>query len=262
MHKKLEEIIQKTKQELILRKKETSLKKLNQIILQTAVHSQFFNNLKNLEKLGLIAEIKIASPIDGLIIPEDTDIEKRILSYKNAGADAISIITERNFFLGDYSLVPIAKGLSNLPILQKDFVIDPYQIYESKSLGADALLLIARLVDKDQLVAFVDICHEIGLDPVVEINSLEDLEKAYQTNTPTIAVNARDLNTFKMDINKACELLKLIPAKYLKLGFSAIESKKDAQKYRSSGADAVLIGTALMKTDNPQKLIKEVIKND
>ncbi|MBU4016953.1 indole-3-glycerol phosphate synthase TrpC [Patescibacteria group bacterium] len=245
--------------------------------------------------IAVIAEVKFASPsmedIDLSIRPHpDTlprsgrgqalkgeenelsifdmskDLVKRVKEYESAGAEAISIITEQHFFKGDPSFVTIVKNAVALPILQKDFVIDEYQIYEARlrpdfaevtsgrqgfggqACGADALLLIARIVDKKTLRHFVDVCFEEGIEPVVEIFSEEDLEKAAATKTRFVAVNSRDLDTFEVDVEKACELMKKIPERFIRLGFSGIQSAVEVQNYKNAGAKGVLVGTALMRT--------------
>jgi len=215
-------------------------------------------------EFGIIGEIKLASPLAGqLANPEEVlDIA---LEYKQSlpsedskkgGADAISIITEKYFFKGDINFIKQVKEETGLPVLQKDFVVDPYQIYESRVNGADALLLIAKIISPDQLKRFVGLCLEIGLEPVVEINDEFDLENALGTNTRIIAVNGRDLDTFEVDVERACELIGKIPDKFLKLGFSGVNSKKEAEKYRKAGARGILVGTSLMKSRKKKEFLE------
>lgn len=207
------------------------------------------------EKFGIIAEIKLASPSAGDLADRDQVLE--IASeYKKGGADAISIITERHFFKGEVEFITKVKDETGLPILQKDFVVDDYQIYESRLSGADALLLIAKIVSKKQLKEFVDFCFEIGLEPVVEVNDVFDLENALESGSRIIAVNARDLDTFKVDLEKASELLKRIPDNYLKLGFSGVSSKGEVEMYKQAGVNGVLIGTALMKSEKKKEFLE------
>lgn len=208
--------------------------------------------------IGLIAEIKLVSPTEGRL-GEEVDIPNRLKNYQNAGADAVSVITEKKTFKGRPDLVTIIKrNSSNLPILQKDFVIDDFQIEESRRLGADALLLIARIVNGIVLKRYVKHCKEKGLEPVVEICNLDDLAKAIKSGTEIIAVNARDLDTFEVDVDRACDLLKKVPDKFIKLGFSGIHSRVEVEKYKQAGVKAVLVGTKLMKTNDITKFIKEL----
>jgi len=215
-----------------------------------------FRNLFSREKIGLIAEVKFASPTHTNLGSHE-ELLKRVKAYKEAGASAISLITEKYYFKGDGTFVEQVKNEVSLPVLQKDFVIDMAQIHEAKQFGSDALLLIARLVTTEQLQQFVDICLSIGIEPVVEINNEEDLQKALETKTKIIAVNARDLETFSIDIDRACLFIKKIPSHFIKLAFSGINSSAEVAQYKESGANGVLVGTSLMKAKN----IGEFIKN-
>ncbi len=199
--------------------------------------------------VAIIAEIKLASPSESLLGSEDNLIE-RVKQYEEAGVDAISVVTEKHFFKGDPSFISKVKQAVSISVLQKDFVIDEYQIYEAKKMGADAILLIARLVEKKVLKHFVELCFAGGIEPVVEVHKAEDLEKALATSTKIIAVNARDLDTFAVDVKKACKLLKSIPKKYIRLGFSGVSSRREKEQYEKAGASGILIGTSLMQTAN------------
>lgn len=205
--------------------------------------------------ISIIAEIKLASPTEVNLGSPD-EILDRAVEYEKAGAEAISFITEKSVFKGDIKYISRIKSEIKLPVLQKDFVVDTYQIYEAKIAGSDALLLIAKILTGEKLIKFVNTCLKIGLEPVVEINDEEDLEKALGTQTKIIAVNARNLSDLEVDVDKACELLNNIPAKFLKLGFSGIASIAEVEKYQKAGARAVLVGTNLMKSENPKEFLK------
>lgn len=238
MHKILKQIVQK---------KQVDLNKLKQ--------GGFLNLSEN--KMVIIAEIKLSSPT----VPHlgsEKDIVKRAVDYDQAGADAISIITEKHFFKGRPEFISRIKKNINIPILEKDFVIDPYQIYEAKIIGANALLLIAKIVNKKTLIKFVAICQKIGLEPIVEINDEDDFKKALATSTKIIAVNARNLETFVVDVDVACKLIKKVPDRFIKLGFSGIKSSSEVKKYQQTGVKGVLVGTSLMKTKNIKSFIKEL----
>lgn len=255
MNQILEQIIDDTKKRLKQRKSLTSITELDRSVRKLNTKGNFLAQLsKNNLRPGFIAEIKLASPSVG-DLGEESEIETRVQIYKELGADAISVITEKDHFLGDLSFINRVKKQVGLPVLQKDFVVDMYQIYESKVTGADALLLIAKIIPPDTLKDFVDIALELNLEPVVEINDEYDLSIALQTQTRIIAVNARNLDDFSIDTTSACKLLKQIPDTYFKLGFSGISSKKDILRYQENGAKGVLVGSSIMK--NP-KLIKEL----
>ncbi len=209
---------------------------------------------KKSKDIAIIAEVKFASPtIPYLGSPGD--LRTRVKEYERAGADAISIITEKHFFKGDIGFVSQVKKVVKIPVLQKDFIIDPYQIYEAKSAGSNALLFIARLVSKEKLQIFVLLAQKLGIEPIIEVFNEKDLKKAVATKTLFIAVNARDLETFIVDVPKACELIKNIPDRFIKLGFSGIESKKEVMMYKNAGAKGVLVGTSLMKANNITKFL-------
>lgn len=208
---------------------------------------------------AFIGEIKLASPTMSSIHSKINIIQQAI-EYENADLDAISIITEKHFFKGDPSFIPKIKKKIKLPILQKDFIIDESQIYEAKQLKSNALLLIAKLVDEHTLIRFVSLCQNLEIEPIVEIHNDEDLYKAVATNTSIIAVNARNLETFEMNVETACKLIKKIPNRFIKLGFSGIKSSKEVKKYKSSGAKGVLIGSSLMKTKNISTFISSLRK--
>jgi indole-3-glycerol phosphate synthase len=246
----LEEIIKIKKQELSLKTQNTlEIGKFEnrQVRESESRFIKIFQNGNN--KIKLITELKFASPTNPQIGKQEELLERAKL-YENSGADAISIITEKHFFKGDLSFISKVKETISLPILQKDFIIDPQQIYEAKEIGSDALLLIARIISGLELKNFVSLCLLLGIEPVVEINSEEDLEKALTTEAKIIAVNARDLETFEIDISKACKLIKKIPDTLIKLGFSGVTGVKEILLYKEADAVGVLVGTSLMKTKN------------
>lgn len=255
MHRILQDIITSTAEEIEKRKGESSIEDLF-----SYGHLSFKEYILNprIGDIGLIAEVKLASPAEGKL-GEKVDVLNRLQEYQNAGADAVSIITENKTFRGSLDLLSIVKKSTlGLPILQKDFIIDDFQIEEASKLGADALLLIARIVNATELQRFVKQCKEKGLEPVVEVCSLDDLSNAITCGTEIIAVNARDLDTFEVDVDKACNILKRIPEKFIKLGFSGIHSRAEVAKYKNAGAKAVLVGTKLMKTTDIKSFIKEL----
>jgi indole-3-glycerol phosphate synthase len=249
----LDKIVANKKLDLVQETQITSLS--DPQIIKKSVFRELFQTRD--KKIRLIAEIKFASPTNPTIGSQE-DLLERANAYEKAGADAISIITEKHFFKGDVAFVPQIKNHVLLQVLQKDFVIDPQQIYQAREVRSDALLLIARLVDKEKLKEFVNLCFALKIEPVVEINNEEDLEKAIATDTKIIAVNARDLETFEIDVSKACRLIKKIPDHFITLGFSGIISSKEVLLYKQSGAVGVLVGTSLMKTKNIYNFIKDL----
>ena len=201
------------------------------------------------EDISIIAEIKLASPSEGRL-GDKNQIEKRAIMYEKSFADAISVVVDKKYFAGELEFIRLIKNVVSLPILAKDFIIDPYQIYEMKTYGADAILIIAKISKVNQLVKLVKLSKELNIEPVVEVQTEQELENALNTDTKIIAVNARDLDTFKIDIGMACRLLQRIPQKYVTLGFSGILGRSEVEKYKKAGAKGVLVGTSLMKAGN------------
>jgi indole-3-glycerol phosphate synthase len=255
----LKQIIEKKRLD-ILKTQKTQFAEKSEYLTSRESNSSSFMKIfddKNKDRIKLIAEIKIASPMNPYLGSAEKLLE-RARKYEEVGADAVSIITEKHYFKGDISFVSKVKQHVSLPILQKDFIIDSVQIHEAKKAGADALLLIARLTNAKQLEEFVDLCFALQIEPVVEINNKEDLEKAVSSPTNIIAVNARDLDTLKIDVQNACLLVQKIPDSFIKLGFSGIQSAHEVLQYKNAGAKGVLVGTSLMKTKGITGFIKSL----
>lgn len=254
MNNMINQIINENRKDLLLRKTATPVSVLKDRLRKTSPGLNFVDVFKD---FNIIAEIKLASPSAGEL-EKSENLPLLAKEYKEGGAGAISVVTEKYFFKGDASFIGDVKKITDLPILQKDFIVDEYQIYEAGLAGADALLLIAKMINLPSLKKFVGVCLKIGIEPVVEINDRKDLEKALKTDTRIIAVNARNLNTFEIDIESACLLLREIPNKYIKLGFSGINSVDEVKKYKNAGAKGVLIGTTLIKSKNRKGILKEL----
>lgn len=258
MHTKLEEILNRTKEDLVRRKKQASIEVLKKSVGKMSTKS-FIKAIKNPKNgsIAIIGEIKLASPSENNLGTSE-DIQTRVRKYEQAGVDAISVVTEKHFFKGDAEFVGQIKSMVFLPVLQKDFILDSYQLYEAKIAGADAILLIARILSEVELTSLVKEAKQIGVEPVVEVQSIEDLKKAQVTEAEIIAVNARDLDTFEVNIDKACALLREISSSYLRLGFSGVSGRIDAKKYKNAGANGILIGTSLMKTRNISQFLERI----
>lgn len=258
MHNKLKEIIAKTKNDLLIRKQNTPPNLLQARAGKNTVR-QFRKAMKFPKKgsLAIIAEIKLASPTQRYL-GDQAELLSRVKEYEKAGVDAVSIVTEKNFFKGDIKFVEVIKQTTSLPVLQKDFIVDSYQIYEARIAGADAVLIIAKILSEKDLLFLVDLANKVGLEPIVEINGKDDLKKAIATKTEIIAVNARDLDTFEVDIDRACNLLQEIPDNFTKLGFSGIRGVKDVKRYKNAGANGILIGTSLMKAKNISSFLERI----
>lgn len=223
--------------------------------IQTRKNTIFSKTLLSAKGIAIIGELKFASPTDHSIGSKKLLVRK-IKEYEDAGISALSIVTEPHFFQGDIGYIAKAKKVSDLPILQKDFIIDEKQIYEAAFLGVDALLLIARILKSRELKEYVSLCKKLGIEPIVEVAREEDIQSAITSGTDIIAINARDLDTFTVNIRKACELLKMIPDSFIKLGFSGVKTQEDMDMYNKAGVQGVLIGISLMKTENVSDFLR------
>ena len=255
---KLAQIIEYKSQEVYVRKKKLPQKKIIQKLKNThIIIRDFYKALNKKDSITLIAEIKKASPSLG-DINLNVDIIKQAKIYTQAGADAISVLTDKKFFKGDLEYLAKVKKVTNLPILQKDFIIDHYQIHEAKHLGADAILLIANVLKADYLNELVNLTHQLGLKCLVETHTKEDIQKALTTKAKIIGINARDLNTFKIDIKNIINIAHLIPNDRLLVAESGIKTGEDVLKLKKAGAKSILIGTTLMQADDVEAKIKEL----
>lgn len=221
---------------------------------------RFLNTLKRNE-FSLICEVKKASPSKGIISEEFPyiDIAK---SYENAGADCVSCLTEPKWFLGSDKIFREIRAEISLPMIRKDFTIDEYQLYEAKCMGADCVLLICALLDTETLKKHLKICNELGLSALVEAHNEDEIRSAVSAGAEMIGVNNRNLKDFSVNIDNSAKLKSLIPQNVVFVAESGIKSPHDAKMLRKAGAKALLIGEALMRTENKAEFIaqcKEVV---
>ncbi len=209
-------------------------------------------------EIKIIAEIKRASPSRG-IIRQDFYPEEIARIYQKAGACAISVLTEEEFFLGNLELLSMIAGVVTIPILRKDFIIDKYQIYQSRAYGADTILLMSNILDEKKLKEFIEIARKIGMEPLVEVHTEEDLKKGLDCGAEIIGINNRDLNTFKVDISVTEKLIRYIPDDKIVISESGINSREDLIRLKSLGVDGFLIGEAFMRENNIEKKVSEFI---
>ncbi len=210
-------------------------------------------------RVNLIAEIKFASPSAGLI-RQRTDPCRIGRIYETAGAAAISLITDRQFFDGSTDDLPRLKRAVSLPILRKDFILDPIQVRESFLYGADAVLLIARILSKETLRELVVLSSEFGLTPLTEVHDPEDLGKALDCGARLIGINNRNLETFNVDIQTTFELAPRVPAGCILISESGISNAEDVRSLKRTGIHAVLVGTSLMNSADEGAKVKELVQ--
>jgi indole-3-glycerol phosphate synthase len=209
-------------------------------------------------KMCLIAEIKKASPSKG-VLKEDFNPVKIARDYQTAGACALSVLTEAQFFGGNNSFIGSVKNAVKLPVLRKDFIIDEYQVYQSALLEADCILLIAEILDTKRIEDFLLTAKQLNMDVLVEANSDEALDKAVSSGAKLIGINNRDLNTFKVDIDTTRRLIKKIPKGKIIVSESGIRTAADVKMLESLGVNAVLIGETFMQAQDIPAKIREVM---
>lgn len=207
------------------------------------------------EPLSVIAEVKRASPSAGAIV-ESLDPVAQAKSYEAGGAAAISVLTERSHFHGSVLDIQAIRPQVGLPLLRKDFLVDPAQLIEARANGADAVLLIVASLSDDELAAMLAAAADLGLGALVESHSDVDLQRALSTGAPVIGVNARDLETLQVDFDAALERLATVPGDRVAVLESGVDSAERARAAAEAGASAILVGEALMRSSDPAGLIR------
>ncbi|OPX18592.1 hypothetical protein BXT86_00395 [candidate division WOR-3 bacterium 4484_100] len=209
---------------------------------------------------AVIAEVKRFSPSAGIIV-KDFDLQKIVCSYETDGASALSILTDYVFFGGRDGFIFQAKRLVNLPILRKDFIIDEYQVFESRWLGADAILLIARLFTQNRLSALIELAQDIGLACLIEVHNLDELRMVLKTPAQMIGINNRDLDTQKVNIENSFRLKQYIPEGYIVISESGIRNSEHIKGLIDAGFDGALIGEALLRAYEGEG-VAELLRRD
>lgn len=255
----LRDIVTKKKDRLKDLKSRIPLSELKRNISGTRQPRDFQTAVKRLAdgKIRLIAEIKKASPSRGLIRKRFDHISIAGI-YEEKEVSAISVLTEEDYFQGSLSFLRDVRAISAKPVLRKDFIFDEYQIYESRAHEADAILLIAAILGRNQAVDYLHIAEELGLFVLFEIHDFKELETALYVNCAIIGINNRDLKTLEIDINTTCKLKKFIPFGKIVVSESGIETRDDVKMLAAAGVDAMLIGTSFMQAEDIGQQIKEL----
>ena len=244
----LNDIVENTLTKLDIKKSELPLteiiSKLNELNLPKGA---FKESLLKKDQ-AVIAEIKKASPSAG-IISEDFDPIKKAKEYEDFGASALSILTEEDFFQGSSEYLKEVKAITSLPILRKDFMVDEYQIYEAKLIGADCILLIASILNDNEIQSFVDLAESLELDYLIEVHDLKELKRVEHFSNAMIGVNNRNLKTFDVDLNNSINLKKAFNGNNLFVAESGIKSQDDIDTLKVHDIHVFLIGESLMKGD-------------
>lgn len=243
------------------KKKEAAFEEVRQKAVQLAKNEGAFTfpfeKAIAKEEISLICEVKKASPSKG-IIAEDFPYLDIARDYEKAGADCISVLTETDYFKGDDRYLREINDEVSIPTIRKDFIIDPYMIYEAKLLGASCVLLIAALLDTDTIREYKAVCDELGLSALVEAHDEAEVLSALDAGARMVGVNNRDLKTFTVDINNSMRLRNLIPERILFVAESGIRTAKDIQVLRQAGVNGVLIGETLMRSEDKAGMIAQL----
>ncbi len=206
---------------------------------------------------AVIAEIKQASPSRG-ILREDFDPARIAASYEQGGATCLSVLTDADFFKGDMAYLGAARSACALPVIRKDFIIDPYQVFESRVIGADCILLIVAALGDAMLLELLQLARNLGMDALVEVHDEEELERALETPAPLIGINNRDLRSFETRLDVTLGFLDRIPEDRLVVTESGIHTVDDVALMRSRGVNAFLVGEAVMKAPAPGEKLREL----
>lgn len=251
----LDKIVEDKKARLIEHKKVISLTEMKKLSDETEKKSDrsFYDNLKK-DGISIIGEFKKASPSLGKI-ESKINLTERIDEY-NSSADAISCLTEEDHFCGNVDCLKQIRSITELPIIRKDFMIDEYQFYEAKVIGADAVLLITAILDDVQMKDFYQLSAELGLDVLVETHDEHEIERAMKIDPQIIGVNNRNLNDFSISLETSGRLKKYIPDDKVFVAESGIMTDEDVLYLKQIGADGFLIGRAFMEADNPGELAR------
>ena len=218
----------------------------------------FLHALKCASDVALIAEVKMASPSQG-IIRADFDAADVAGAYEDAGAHALSVLTDHKYFQGSAGNLKSARRACSLPILRKDFIDDPYQLYEARAWGADAVLLIVAALEQSQLADLHALAVELGMDVLVEVHTLAEAHRALEANVPLVGVNNRDLSNFTTDLTFSEALLPILCRHAYTVSESGLENREDIDRVAAAGARAVLIGTTFCAASDIAAKVREVM---
>lgn len=242
----LEKIVANTKAGLVHKKAELPLEQIKLSLESLDLSkSKFKENISNSDE-AIIAEIKKASPSAG-VIAEEFDPVKKAIEYEAFGASALSILTEEDFFMGSVDYLKEVKKITALPILRKDFMIDEYQIYESKLIGADCILLIASILSDQQIEDFINVAQQLELDYLIEVHDENELRRVEHFEDALIGINNRNLKTFEVDLDNSVRLRNVFKQKNVFIAESGIKSREDINYLKLNNIKVFLIGESLMR---------------
>lgn len=242
----LDKIVCRKLEEVAADKSKTPIEQLKSLVPEAPAIRSFMAALSGAPPIRLIAEVKKASPSRG-VIREDFDPVQIAQTYQQAGASCISVLTDVDFFQGSLDYLRHVRAAVDIPILRKDFIIDPYQVYQARVAGADAVLLIAECLDPQQMKSLHTLICELGMTALVELHDEDNLEAVLDLKPALVGINNRNLKTFETNLEHTIELRKRIPSGILVVGESGIFTREHAQLLESNQVDAMLVGESLMK---------------
>ena len=255
----LDVILKHKQKEVAVSKKRLVLSVLKKEVLSLPqAKPRFLEALEESRGIAVIAEIKRKSPSKG-ILRKNFDPCAIARDYERGGASALSVLTDEKFFGGSSQILKKVRTVTRLPILRKDFIIDEYQIWESKRMGADAVLLIAGVLSAAKLLKFSALAHRLGLDTLVEVHTEGEARKALRVKAPLVGINNRDLKDFRVDLATTKRLAGLFSKKICLVSESGIQSRKDLVYLEACGAKAVLVGESLMRRPSPGAALKALL---
>lgn len=252
----LDKIVIRKKEEVAAAKTKVSLAELEAMPLFQRTCYNLRESILDPNKTGIIAEYKRASPSKGLINGTST-VEEVVAGYQDAGASAISVLTDHDFFQGSLEDLTAARNVLQIPLLRKEFIVDAYQIAEAKAYGADIILLIAACLEKEEIKSLSEYAKSLGLNVLLEVHNEEELNKSIFPSIDAIGVNNRNLKDFSVSLDHSYDLVNKIPSQYIKVSESGISDPETIKALKKAGFNAFLIGENFMKTQNPTEAIKK-----
>ena len=254
----LDDIVARKKERLIELKRKSIQAELEKAATLASIPRDFTAALEHGGKPAVIAEIKKASPSAGEI-RANFEVAEIAASYERAGAAAISVITEEDFFQGKPRYLEEARQAASLPILCKDFIIDPIQVVAARAAGADALLLIAAILEQSSLLELLAMARDLSMACLVEVHNEEEMKRVLTTDARIIGINNRNLRTFQVSLDTTFNLRPSIPSDRLVVSESGIQEQSDLQSLAAAAVDAVLVGTSLMRAEDPGQKLRELM---
>jgi indole-3-glycerol phosphate synthase len=254
----LDKIVVNKKKEVRRAKSRTSYTRLEESDFFSRECYSFKDFLLDPERTGIIAEFKRKSPSKG-IINDKVSVKTVTNAYADAGASALSVLTDKDFFMGKKADLIAARQANTIPVLRKDFMIDEYQIIEAKSMGADIILLIAAILTPAEIQTLASLSKSLGLNVLLEVHNLEELQRSINPNIDAVGVNNRNLADFTVSVETSYQLAPHIPSEFLKISESAISNPETIKQLKTAGFQGFLIGENFMKQEDPGKAIRDFV---